>query len=98
MVVVLPAPFGPSRPKTSPGRTPKLTPASACTVPKLYRSRSHSTASRWSDISVRSLPQDLDQSVQCGQRAGEGGALVGAELLEGGAHDGLSTVATKRPP
>ena len=32
MVVVLPAPFGPSRPKTSPDATVKLTPSTAFTV------------------------------------------------------------------
>ena len=32
-VVDLPAPFGPSRPKTSPSRTLKETPSSACTSP-----------------------------------------------------------------
>ena len=33
MVVVLPAPLGPSRPKTSPGRTSKVTPSTARTSP-----------------------------------------------------------------
>ena len=32
-VVVLPAPFGPSSPKTSPGATSKETPSTACTAP-----------------------------------------------------------------
>ena len=39
-VVDLPAPFGPSSPKTSPSRTAKVTPSSACTA--LYRLRSSS--------------------------------------------------------
>ena len=34
MVVVLPAPFGPSRPKISPGETAKLAPSSARVAPK----------------------------------------------------------------
>ena len=32
-VVDLPAPFGPSRPNTSPSRTANETPSSACTSP-----------------------------------------------------------------
>src|SRR5438128_131804 len=39
-VVDLPAPFGPSRPKTSLSRTAKSTPSSACTSPyRLWRPR-----------------------------------------------------------
>src|SRR6187397_773172 len=42
-VVVLPAPFGPSRPVISPSRATKLTPATACTLPNdLWRSRTSS--------------------------------------------------------
>ena len=37
MVVVLPAPFGPSRPNSSPGRTWKLTPRTASTSSGLRR-------------------------------------------------------------
>jgi hypothetical protein len=36
IVVVLPAPFGPSNPTISPDATPKLTELSACTVPKAF--------------------------------------------------------------
>ena len=52
--VVLPAPFGPSRPKNSPSSTARLTPASACTRPKRRVTLSTSTArdtigDRWGD-------------------------------------------------
>src|SRR6266851_10460182 len=42
--VVLPAPFGPSKPKNSPSRTVKSTPASACTSPKRRATSATSTA------------------------------------------------------
>ena len=43
-VVVLPAPFGPRMPNTSPLATSKLTPSTACSVPYfLRRSRAIST-------------------------------------------------------
>src|SRR6476619_8553468 len=42
--VVLPAPFGPSRPKNSPCRTTRSTPASACTAPKRRATSIASTA------------------------------------------------------
>src|SRR5439155_16926063 len=95
MVVVLPAPFGPRRPKTSPARTPKLTPARACTVPKLYRRSSHSTASRLSGM--RLLAEDLDQAVQRRQGCGDGRALLRGQLPEGRAHHAFSPVAADRP-
>ncbi len=45
-VVVLPAPFGPRMPNTSPLATSKLTPSTACRVPYfLRRSRATSTGS-----------------------------------------------------
>jgi hypothetical protein len=37
-VVVLPAPFGPRNPVTIPGSTSKLTPSTALTAPKRFRS------------------------------------------------------------
>ena len=40
MVVVLPAPFGPSRPTISPGATWKLTPSTARTSPNDFSRRS----------------------------------------------------------
>ena len=46
MVVVLPAPFGPSSPYTVPGATARSTPASARLPPNLFSSRSASMASR----------------------------------------------------
>src|SRR5437660_9437636 len=42
--VVLPAPFGPSKPKNSPSRTVNSTPASACTSPKRRATSATSTA------------------------------------------------------
>jgi hypothetical protein len=39
-VVVLPAPFGPSRPNTSPDRTEKLIPSTATSSPNTLRSPS----------------------------------------------------------
>jgi hypothetical protein len=36
MVVVLPAPLGPRKPKTSPLATSKLTPRTASTAPKVF--------------------------------------------------------------
>src|SRR5262245_42713782 len=44
MVVVLPAPFGPRKPKISPGRTAKVTPSTAVKRPKPLVSPSTSTA------------------------------------------------------
>src|SRR5262249_9785399 len=44
MVVVLPAPFGPSSPKTSPAPTSNPTPSSAWTGPKRWRRPAHCTA------------------------------------------------------
>src|SRR5579884_2614849 len=44
MVVVLPAPLGPSSPKTSPEPTTNSTPSSACTDPNRWLSSRHSTA------------------------------------------------------
>src|SRR6266540_6974501 len=38
IVVVLPAPFGPRKPKISPGRTSRSTPLTAGVSPKLFRS------------------------------------------------------------
>ena len=45
MVVVLPAPLGPSRPYTSPGAMAKEMPSTAWTVPKLTRSSEQATGS-----------------------------------------------------
>src|SRR3954454_4596212 len=44
MVVVLPAPLGPRKPKTSPAATSKLTPRTASRSPKALRSSRTSTA------------------------------------------------------
>ena len=43
-VVVLPDPFGPSRPSTDPASAAKLSPSSATTSPKLFLRPSASTA------------------------------------------------------
>src|SRR5918994_2056948 len=40
IAVVLPAPFGPRRPKVSPGEMPKLTPSTAVRSPKVLTSES----------------------------------------------------------
>ena len=45
MSVVLPAPFGPSRPKNSPSSTARSTPSRACTLPKRRATSVTSTAS-----------------------------------------------------
>jgi hypothetical protein len=44
-VVVLPAPFGPSRPRTLPSATVRSTPASAVVAPKRFTSPSTTIAS-----------------------------------------------------
>jgi hypothetical protein len=43
-VVVLPDPFGPSRPSTDPAGTARLSPSSACTWPQAFRRPQASTA------------------------------------------------------
>ena len=53
MVVVLPAPFGPRRPKTSPGAISKEIPSTACTAPKLTRSSEQVTGSAAPEGTVR---------------------------------------------
>ena len=55
-VVVLPAPFGPRMPNTSPLATSKLTPSTACSVPYfLRRSRAISTGPLPADARARLL-------------------------------------------
>ena len=51
MTVVLPAPFGPRRPKMVPASTPKLTPSRARTVPPKVLCRSSSWMARLIRIS-----------------------------------------------
>src|SRR5438105_2484970 len=66
--VVLPAPFGPNKPKNSPSRTSRSMPASACTVPNLFRSSRIETATvigaRAVRISARSLADQFVDSVE----------------------------------
>src|SRR5207244_10550187 len=95
MAVVLPAPFGPRSPKTSPERTPKLTPSSAWTLPKRYRSPSHSTASRPSDT-LNVLSEDFDEVVQGREGGGDGRTLVHRHPGQGGAHHAFPTVPAER--
>src|SRR5512143_630541 len=78
--VVLPAPFGPSRPKNSPGATAKLTPASACTGPKRRATSTNSTAAVMRNGNpappcapgpgrARSAGENLLDAVERGERA-----------------------------
>jgi hypothetical protein len=46
-VVVLPAPLGPSSPKTSPGRTSNESPETARRSPKRFSSWSTTMVNRW---------------------------------------------------
>src|SRR5690625_290631 len=84
MVVVLPAPLGPSRPKQLPGRMPKDTPATASRAPKrLCRSmtssrqlmvgRSHRVAKREHVAKIRgALPAGFTHCRLAPPRAGRG--------------------------
>ena len=72
--VVLPAPFGPSRPKNSPSSTSRLTPASACTRPKrratLTTSTARDTFSRMGRTSGHAAPaRDAARDERAGLRA-----------------------------
>src|SRR5580658_8178610 len=72
MVVVLPAPFGPSRPKISPRPTSKLAPSSALVVPKSLVRPTTWTAGSALELMVGLV--DLDQQafwVSDGERAPE---------------------------
>src|SRR6266568_4447688 len=68
MAVVLPAPFGPRKPKTWPGGTLKVTPSSATTGPNLRLSpiSSRDTSRRW----CRYLPPRTSRSLCLHPRAG----------------------------
>ncbi len=52
MVLVLPAPLGPSIPKQRPGSTRKVTPSTARSSPKLFTRSTASTTTRCSDDDV----------------------------------------------
>jgi hypothetical protein len=47
IAVVLPAPFGPRKPNTSPGGTVKLSPSSATTSPNVRRKPASSSTPSW---------------------------------------------------
>src|SRR5690606_13203157 len=55
IVVVLPAPFGPRKPNTSPGATSKLTPFTASKSPNRLRSSCTHTAGTLRSVAIRRL-------------------------------------------
>src|SRR5438105_8401092 len=69
--VVLPAPFGPMMPRTSPGSTVKVTSASAFTPPK--RLLTALTASRVMEAPTLTLPRSGGRELPRGPWAGPGG-------------------------
>ena len=73
MNVVLPAPFGPISPRTSPGRTSRVTPSSATTPPKRTLRSLHRQV-RAGEVDVRGRPVAVDGQIEAPCRRDGGGA------------------------